>query len=193
MYVISTTNLKLLVCLKRYNCDFLMTPQNINRERYKNEAVAITSNRGLAMLALVDGAKVYETVTMSSLIPDDCSNEELLDKIIDEFLEVLGIRKNFNGYEYLKYIITCNVKDDEYCLKAMSKEVYPECAKAFGVSPVTVARTTNDLIKKSYGRKPEMYSALYAKDHPDKINAAPKANNFVVVMANKIRALMPNI
>lgn len=169
-----------------------MTPQHINQKRYEGEAVAITTNRNLALLALVDGAKVHETVTMCPLVPTECSYEELIDRIIDDFLETIGIRRIYKGYDYLKYIIKCNIKDDNYCLKAMNKEVYPECAQFFGVSPVTVARITNDLIKKSYSRKPEMYAALYEKSYADVYNSAPKMNSFMVHIANKIRNLLPN-
>lgn len=192
MYAIVTNNVKLVVYLKKINANFFHEVQQINRERYPDEAIATTTDKNIAIIALVQGAKVYETITMSSIIPMCSSEEELLDKIIDNFFEALGIRKISKGYEYLKHMLKCNVKDDDYCLKPMTTEVYPECAKNFNVSATTVAKYANQIIKNSYNRNALKYEVLYYGNHLESLVEAPKVNNFVVVIANKIRKLIPN-
>ena len=82
MYIIVTTNVKLLVYIKKLNGILLMPPHKINQERYNGEAMAMVTDKHLAMVALVDGAKVYETNTMPGLIPECRSKDELLDKTI---------------------------------------------------------------------------------------------------------------
>jgi len=190
MYAILTDNVELILYLKKSNATFFEAIQQIDHERY-NEAVLVTTmDKRIAIIALVEGSKVYETITMNSLIPLCSSKEKLVDRIIDNFLEALGIRKTSKGYEYLKYMLKCNVEDDNYCLKPMTSEVYPECAKKFNVSPATVARYSNILIKNSYNRNPLRYNVLYYGTHMESSQETPKVRNFVVFMANKIRKLI---
>ena len=192
MYAIITDNVKLVVYLKKINATFYEKLQQINSKRYKNEVLVTTIDKNIALLALIQGARVYETTTMAGLIPFCRSREELLDKVIDNFFEALGIRKTDKGYEYLKYMLKCNIKDDNYCLKPMTTQVYPECAKKFGVSTTTVAKYSNQIIKKSYEKNSLKYDILYYKSHSEPLKEAPKVNNFVVVMANKIQSLTFN-
>lgn len=192
MYTILTSNVKLVIYLKKINATFFEEVQQINGKRYGKGSLAMTTDKNIAMIALVEGSKVYETSRMVGLIPICYSKNELIDAIIDEFFEALSIRKTSKGYEYLKYMLKCNINDDCYCLKSMTTEVYPECAKHFNVSASTIAKYSNLIIRNSYNRNSLKYDVLYFTNRPTPLKEAPKVNNFVVVMANKIRSLLPN-
>lgn len=191
MYVIVTSNLKLLECIKRNHGDVLVTPQKINLKKYNKEIAAITTSKKLAILAIIEGSKVYETEAMCGVIAIGNSNKDTIDMLIDELMEAIDMPKKHKGYEYIKYMIKCNVINDEYCLKTMTKEVYPECAKKFNVGVSTIAKHAQQIIKDSYNSDPLKYEALYYRNHCISLDEAPRVNNFVVIMANKIRPLIP--
>ncbi len=170
-----------------------MIPNSISKVRYNNEGLVTTVNRGIAIIALVEGAKVYETVTMQGLFPE-CKNKEVfMNKIIDDFFEAIGIRKNAKGYDLLKYMLKKYVEDDNYCMNQVCDVVYPECAKEFRISPATVAKNTKDLIKYSYERNALKYEVLFAHTGIAPLKEAPRPSEFLPVIGGKIRELIPNI
>ncbi|MBR6688863.1 MAG: hypothetical protein IKL68_02475 [Clostridia bacterium] len=190
MYIILTNNGNLENYVGKLGTTAFTIPNSINVSRYNNEGLVTTTNRGIAVIALVDGAKVYETITMQGLFPEYESREELINKVIDEFFEALGIRKNARGYDLLKYMLIKYVKDDSYCMNQVCDVVYPECAKEFAVSPATVAKNAKDLIKYSYERNAMKYEVLFAHTGIAPLTEAPKPSAFLPVIGGKIRALI---
>ncbi len=193
MYIIIINNGKLKNYVGKLGTTAFMIPNSISKVRYNDEALVTTVNRGIAIIALVDGAKVYETVTMQGLFPEYKSKEVLMDKIIDELFEALGIRKNAKGYDLLKYMLKKYVKDDTYCMNRVCDVVYPECAKEFRISPATVAKNAKDLIKYSYERNALKYEVLFANTGIAPLKEAPRPSEFLPVIGGKIRELIPNI
>ncbi|MBR6613928.1 MAG: hypothetical protein IKK84_04085 [Clostridia bacterium] len=190
MYIILTNNGNLENYVEKLGTTAFMIPNSISKERYNNEALVTTANRGIAIIALVDGARVYETITMMGLFPEYNSQAVLVNKVIDELFEALGIRKNMKGYELLKYMLKKYVEDDNYCMNQVCDVVYPECAKEFAVSPATVAKNAKDLIKYSYERNAMKYEVLFAHTGIAPLTEAPKPSAFLPVIGGKIRALI---
>ena len=190
MYIILINNDRINDYTDKLGNTSFMIPNCINTTRYNNEGLVTTANRGIAIIALVDGAKVYETVTMQGLFPE-CKNKEVLtDKIIDDFFETIGIRKNMKGYDLLKYMLKKYVKDDTYCMNQVCDVVYPECAKEFCISPATVAKNAKDLIKYSYERNALKYEVLFEHTGIAPLKEAPRPSEFLPVIGGKIRDLI---
>ena len=187
MYIIITNEGNLKNYVSKLGTTAFMIPNSINTERYNNEGLVITTNRGIAIIALVDGAKVYETITMQGMFPEYKNKEVLMNKVIDEFL---GIRKNAKGYDLLKYMLIKYVKDDSYCMNQVCDTVYPECAKEFCISPATVAKNAKDLIKYSYERNALKYEVLFAHTGIAPLKEAPRPSEFLPVIGGKIRDLI---
>ncbi len=190
MYIILTNNGNLKNYINKLGTVQYMIPNSINAARYNNEGLVTTTNRGIAVIALVDGAKVYETITMQGLFSKYETEKELADKLIDELLEALSIRKNAKGYDLLKYMLIKYVKDDSYCMNQVCDTVYPECAKEFRISPATVAKNAKDLIKYSYGRNALKYEVLFEHTGIAPLKEAPKPSAFLPVIGGKIRDLI---
>ena len=168
-----------------------MVPNSISKTRYGGERLVTATSRQIAIVALVNGAKVYETLTMQGLFPEYKKKEEVISKIIDEFFEAIGIRKNVKGYECLKYMLTRYVEDDLYCVKSICDEVYPECANKFGVTSGTISKNVKDLLKYSYERNALKYEVLFAHTGVEPLKEAPKPREFLAVIGTKIRDLVP--
>ena len=193
MYVIVTSNLKLLECIKRNNGDILVTPKGINLHHYSAEIAGITSNKKLAVLAMIDGAKVYETQGMYGVSAIGAGEKgDIVDMLIEGLLESLNVSRKYRGYEYIKYMIKSNVKDDTYCLKKPDIEIYTDCAKKFGASNNAIALMVARSIKEGYEKDPFKFETMFHDTYLDNIEEAIKAKNFISVMANKIRKLIPN-
>lgn len=190
MYIILTNNGNLKNYVNKLGAVQYMIPNSINAARYNNEGLVTTTNRGIAIIALVDGAKVYETFTMQGLFTEYESREVLMNKVIDEFFEALGIRKNARGYDLLKYMLIKYVKDDSYCMNQVCDTVYPECAKEFRISPATVAKNAKDLIKYSYERNALKYEVLFEHTGIAPLKEAPKPSAFLPVIGGRIRNLV---
>lgn len=168
-----------------------MVPNSISKARYGGERLVTTASRQIAIIALVNGAKVYETLTMQGMLPEYKNKEELINKLIDEFFEAIGIRMNARGYDCLKYMVTKYVVDANYCLNPICDVVYPECAREFGISPGTVSKNTKELIKYSYERNALKYELLFKGTGLHPLKEAPKPSEFLPVIGGKIRELIP--
>ncbi len=190
MYIILTNNGNLKNYVNKLGTVAFMIPNSINATRYNNEGLVTSINRGIAIIALVDGAKVYETVTMQGLFPKYETREEFVDKLIDELFEALSMRKNAKGYDYLKYMLKQYVEDEDSYLKFVCSEVYPECADVFHVSANTVSKNTKDLIKYSYERNAMKYEVLFAHTGIAPLKDAPRPSEFLPVIGGKIRNLI---
>ncbi len=190
MYILLINNGRIKDYIGKLGTTAFMIPNSINATRYNNEGLVTTVNRGIAIIALIDGAKVYETVTMQGLFPEYKSKEVLTDKIIDGFFEAVGIRKNAKGYDLLKYMLKKYVQDDTYCMNQVCDVVYPECAKEFGISPATVAKNAKDLIKYSYERNALKYEVLFAHTGIAPLKETPRPSEFLPVIGGKIRDLI---
>ena len=191
MYIIVTSNLKLLECIKRSNGDILVAPGRINLHHYNAETAALTSNKKLAFLALIDGAKVYETQGMYKVSAIcETKHADTVDMLIDGLLESLDISRKYDGYKYIKYMIKASVKDYTYCLKRYNIEWYADCAKKFNVCKNAVVVSIARSIKEGYTNDSFKFKTLFYDTPFDNSDEAIKANNFVEVMASKIRNLI---
>ena len=63
----------------------------------------------------------------------------MLNTIIDDRLQELGVTKNYKGYYQLKMAIQLALEDD-FRLQAVSKEIYEPVAKQLGCNDYSVER-----------------------------------------------------
>ena len=193
MYLIVTSNSKLLECIKNNNGDILEPPIGINLRRYNKESAAMTSNKKLAFLALIDGAKVFETQEMYGVSSIAGTKQEATtDMLIDGLLESLNISRKYRGYAYIKYMLKCNINDDTYCLKHAKIEVYTDCAKKFNVSNKTIAMLISKSIMEGYRKDPLKFEAMFYNTQMNTSKDIVNAKNFIIVMSTKIRMLILN-
>ena len=190
-YVIITRNMNLIKCLSAPDS---LTYDSVNgkiERSLKTDAVITTPDKKFAYLALFEGSKVYETYTHTPLIPDYKDKESLINKLVEAFLEVLGIPKMDRGYYYLKYMIKCHVEDAHYSLQPMGEVVYPECANLFGVSPKTVSRYANLALRNSFNKNTTKHLAVWGDMAGRNVVDVPKVAYFTIYAGEKIRALLP--
>lgn len=190
MYILLINNNEVKDYVGKLGTMQYMIPNSISQIRYKDERLVTTANRQVAIIALVNGAKVYETITMQGLFPEYSSKEKFISKLIDEFFEAIGIRKNMRGYDLLKYMLTQYVVDESYYTYHVCDVVYPECANRFCISSGTVAKNTNDVIKYSYERNALKYELLFRNTGLNPLKEAPRPSEFLPVIGGKIRQLI---
>ena len=186
-YVIITQNMNLIKCSVSPE-SLLHSEAGVKSEKkLKTDVVISTSDEKFALLALMEGATVYESCTKGSLIPKCKTKSELLERLAENFLEVLEIDKTEKGYEYLKYMIKRHAEDLDYNSEYMITVVYPECAKFFGVSPKTVSKHANLTLRNSFEQNTLRHIALYGEMTGRNVNEAPRVGWFLVCAGQKIR------
>lgn len=78
---------------------------------------------------------------------DDLSTSVILDCKITYILRTLGVPAHLNGYSYLKSAIIKTVEDPNY-IYLITKRLYVDLAKDYGVTPSKIERSMRTAIEK---------------------------------------------
>lgn len=76
-----------------------------------------------------------------------------LNERIDKTLRWLGIAPHLNGYRYLSDAIEMTLNDAEY-LHSMTKRLYPDIARKYGVSDGAAERSIRHAIRYAWQHTP---------------------------------------
>lgn len=113
--------------------------------------VIVTANEELVKMARQNEIKSFE-------LPDDfdLSRLERISKTptkeaaITKFLISLGIQTHLKGFTCLKLLITHCLENPGFESKAITKVIYPTCAKALNTTPSRVERAIRHAIERGF-------------------------------------------
>ncbi len=116
-------------------------------------------------------------------IPDNIYD---LESIVTEFIHELGVPAHIKGYHYLRTAIMMVVKDMDL-LNYITKELYPEIAKAYQTTSSRVERAIRHSIEVAWTRgKPQTMNEVFGYT----INTGkgkPTNSEFIAMVADRIR------
>lgn len=117
-------------------------------------------------------------------IKDDGSYD--LETMVTEFIHELGVPAHIKGYHYLRTAIMMVVKDMDL-LNYITKELYPEIAKAYKTTSSRVERAIRHSIEVAWTRgKPQTMNDVFGYT----INTGkgkPTNSEFIAMIADRIR------
>ena len=109
-----------------------------------------------------------------------------LESIVTEFIHELGVPAHIKGYNYLRTAILMVVKDMDL-LNYITKELYPEIAKAYKTTSSRVERAIRHSIEVAWTRgKPQTMNEVFGYT----INTGkgkPTNSEFIAMVADRIR------
>lgn len=109
-----------------------------------------------------------------------------LETIVTEYIHDLGVPAHIKGYHYLRTAIMMVVKDMDL-LNYITKELYPEIAKAYQTTSSRVERAIRHSIEVAWTRgKPQVMNEVFGYT----INTGkgkPTNSEFIAMVADKIR------
>lgn len=109
-----------------------------------------------------------------------------LETMVTEYIHELGVPAHIKGYHYLRTAIMMVVKDMEL-LNYITKELYPEIAKAYKTTSSRVERAIRHSIEVAWTRgKPQTMNEVFGYT----INTGkgkPTNSEFIAMVADKIR------
>lgn len=109
-----------------------------------------------------------------------------LETMVTEYIHELGVPAHIKGYHYLRTAIMMVVKDMEL-LNYITKELYPEIAKAYRTTSSRVERAIRHSIEVAWTRgKPQTMNEVFGYT----INTGkgkPTNSEFIAMVADKIR------
>lgn len=109
-----------------------------------------------------------------------------LESIVTEFIHELGVPAHIKGYHYLRTAIMMVVKDMDL-LNYITKELYPEIAKAYQTTSSRVERAIRHSIEVAWTRgKPQTMNDVFGYT----INTGkgkPTNSEFIAMVADRIR------
>ena len=191
-YVIVTRNMNLIRCTVPPEEMLPVDEECRKKMKLDADVIILDHDQDFAFLAFMEGSKVYEARTNKKLVPEYETEEELVEKMVELLLKVLEIDQDEKGYAYLKYMLKLHVEDLDYNSETMGDVVYPDCAKHFGVSPRTVSKHANRVLKDSIAKNKYRHIALW--DSMVVVEAVEKLNvaGFLVIAGEKIRTVIRN-
>lgn len=104
----------------------------------------------------------------------------MLNSILDNILQELGVTKNYKGYYQLKLAIQFALEDD-FRLQAVTKEIYELVAEKCGCHHYSVDRNIRTILQRIWRKDPEKLcqTAMY------KLDAEPSASELIsIIVAN---------
>lgn len=103
----------------------------------------------------------------------------------ERVLRCLGVSGKLTGFPYAVYMIE-RVITEPSCIQLITKKLYPETAKKFGVSMVSVERTTRTLIKACWKNENHDFLDYIAGNH---LEQCPTNSEFLDLVASYLRAM----
>lgn len=129
------------------------------------------------------GIRKDHTVQVASGLKDESCD---LETIVTEFIHELGVPAHIKGYHYLRTAIMMVVKDMDL-LNYITKELYPEIAKAYKTTSSRVERAIRHSIEVAWTRgKPQTMNEVFGYT----INTGkgkPTNSEFIAMIADRIR------
>lgn len=109
-----------------------------------------------------------------------------LETLVTENLHELGVPAHIKGYHYIRRAIMMVIEDMDM-LNFITKQLYPEIAKAFGTTSSRVERAIRHSIEVAWVRgKPEAMNSIFGYTiHTGK--GKPTNSEFIAMVADRIR------
>lgn len=119
-------------------------------------------------------------------ISADNSGEVDLEALVTEFIHELGVPAHIKGYQYIRSAIMMVVENMDL-LNFITKQLYPEIAKAYNTTASRVERAIRHSIEVAWTRgKPETMNEIFGYTiHTGK--GKPTNSEFIAMVADKIR------
>lgn len=122
----------------------------------------------------------------TSKIPGQQINFDTLESQISSILQEIGIPAHIMGYRYLKDAIMLSIQDNE-CINAITKIVYPDIASKHKTTPSRVERAIRHAIEVAWSRgSTEILDKFFGYT----INPSagrPTNSEFIALVADRIR------
>ncbi|MBR0028416.1 MAG: sporulation transcription factor Spo0A [Clostridia bacterium] len=109
-----------------------------------------------------------------------------LETVVTDFLHELGVPAHIKGYQYIRSAIMMVVENMDL-LNFITKQLYPEIAKAYGTTASRVERAIRHSIEVAWSRgKPEVMNEIFGYTiHTGK--GKPTNSEFIAMVADRIR------
>ena len=130
------------------------------------------------------------TVIDRTLMAGDGRKEQMdLETVVTDFIHELGVPAHIKGYQYIRSAIMMVVENMDL-LNFITKQLYPEIAKAYGTTASRVERAIRHSIEVAWSRgKPEIMNEIFGYTiHTGK--GKPTNSEFIAMVADRIRLTM---
>ena len=120
------------------------------------------------------------------ITPEQKKNTKNLEALVTNVIHEVGVPAHIKGYQYLREAIMMVVNDIEV-INQITKQLYPDIAKAFGTTPSRVERAIRHAIEVAWGR-----GQLDAVDNifgytVSASKGKPTNSEFIAMIADKLR------
>ena len=118
-------------------------------------------------------------------ISNTVNNEEAdLETVVTDFIHELGVPAHIKGYQYIRSAMVVENMD---LLNFITKQLYPEIAKAYNTTASRVERAIRHSIEVAWNRgKPEIMNEIFGYTiHTGK--GKPTNSEFIAMVADRIR------
>lgn len=114
------------------------------------------------------------------------SDNQDLETIVTDFIHELGVPAHIKGYQYIRSAIMM-VVDNMDLLNFITKQLYPDIAKAYNTTASRVERAIRHSIEVAWSRgKPETMNEIFGYTiHTGK--GKPTNSEFIAMVADRIR------
>ena len=109
-----------------------------------------------------------------------------LETVVTDFIHELGVPAHIKGYQYIRSAIMMVVENMDL-LNFITKQLYPEIAKAYNTTASSVERAIRHSIEVAWSRgKPEIMNEIFGYTiHTGK--GKPTNSEFIAMVADRIR------
>lgn len=125
------------------------------------------------------------SVARSASIPAKSEDADL-ETVVTDFIHELGVPAHIKGYQYIRSAIMMVVENMDL-LNFITKQLYPEIAKAYNTTASRVERAIRHSIEVAWSRgKPEIMNEIFGYTiHTGK--GKPTNSEFIAMVADRIR------
>lgn len=125
-------------------------------------------------------------ITPKSISSTMNNAEADLETIVTDFIHELGVPAHIKGYQYIRSAIMMVVENMDL-LNFITKQLYPEIAKAYNTTASRVERAIRHSIEVAWNRgKPEIMNEIFGYTiHTGK--GKPTNSEFIAMVADRIR------
>ena len=129
---------------------------------------------------------MVSAIPLSHNITAQKAEETDLETIVTDFMHELGVQAHIKGYQYIRSAIMMVVENMDL-LNFITKQLYPEIAKAYNTTASRVERAIRHSIEVAWSRgKPEVMNEIFGYTiHTGK--GKPTNSEFIAMVADRIR------
>ncbi|MCC8159805.1 MAG: sporulation transcription factor Spo0A [Oscillospiraceae bacterium] len=165
-----------------------------------NMASSVSSSIDYCLLKPQSDERICEVIRDIVLVPNVAAvpaapkslavtqkNEEIdLETVVTDFIHELGVPAHIKGYQYIRSAIMMVVENMDL-LNFITKQLYPEIAKAYNTTASRVERAIRHSIEVAWSRgKPEIMNEIFGYTiHTGK--GKPTNSEFIAMVADRIR------